>query len=192
MASYTDFAGTGGDAAGGAAGAATGNPIAIAAAVAGMAGQIWGGIETARVQKEEAGISTEIAGYEEQINKQKQQQATLMYQRQSIENFRAAQKASHMSRAAAVNQGAQFGSGAAAGEKQAYGEAAFNQQNLAENYMIGQKIFGLTSSIDQDQIRLAQLGGQASTFGGISAVGQGVASSSMALGRLTGGFGAQG
>lgn len=173
-------------------GAATGNPIALAAGLAGIGLSIFGGTSQAGIQKEEAGVSAEIAGYEEQINKQRQNLATLTYRRQGIENMRKVQQSRSLARAAGVQGGAQFGSGVAGAEAQASAEGAFNTQDLAESYKIGQNIFGLTSSIDKDQIRLAQLGGQASTYGGVSAIGQGLTSGAMALGRLSGGFGAQG
>lgn len=178
--------------AGGAMGAATGNPIAIIGAVAGIGLSLFGGSEEAKAQKAEAEVSEQIAGYEQQINAQRQQLATDIYQRQSTENMRKAQQAGARSKAAATAQGAQFGSGAKAGEEQAGSEAAFNQQGLYQNYAIGQNIFGLTSQIDQAQIRLAQLGGQAAQGAGTAALGQGLTSGAMALGRLTGGFGAQG
>jgi hypothetical protein len=170
-------------------GAATGNPIALIAGVAGIATSIFGGVEQASVQRQEAGVSAEIAGYEEQINAQKKQLATNIYQRQLTENFRKTQQNVALGRAAAVNQGAQFGSGAAGGKAQAEAEGAYNTLSLGQDYRIGQNIFGLTDKIDQDQIRLAQLGGEAATYGGIASVGQGLTSGSMALGRLTGGYG---
>jgi hypothetical protein len=173
-------------------GAATGNPIALAAGVAGIAMSLFGGSQEAKAQAEEAKVSAEIAGYEQQINKQRQILATATYNRQSTENFRKAQMAAHTARAAATNQGAQFSSGAISGEKQAYQKAAVNQQDLAENYQIGQNIFGLTDQIDAAQIRLAQLGGTAAEGAGLASMGQGLTSGAMALGRLTGGFGAKG
>lgn len=175
------------------AGAATGNPIALAAGLAGIGLSIFGGLSQSNIQQQEAGVSAQIAGYEEQINKQRQLLATVTYRRQSIENMRKVQQSRSLARAAGVQSGAALtSSGVRGAESQASAEGAFNQQNLADEYSIGQKIFGLTSSIDQDQIRLAQLGGQAATYGGISAIGQGLTSGAMALGRLSGGFGAQG
>jgi hypothetical protein len=170
-------------------GAATGNPIALIAGVAGIATSIFGGLEQAKVQKEEAGVSADIAELEMQINNQRKMLASATYQRQQTENMRKTMQAVSTSRAAAVQGGAQFGSGAAGGVAQARAEGAFNQANLSTDYLIGQKIFDYTSSIDQDQIKLAQLGGQAATYGGIASAGQGLASGAMSLGRLSGGFG---
>jgi hypothetical protein len=197
MASFDDaMTGEGGQAISGAAtaamGAATGNPIALMAGIAGIATSIFGGTEQAKVQKEEAGVSAEIAGYEEQINKQRQIQAQIMYSRQSLENLRNTQKTVAMNKAAAVAGGAQFGSGAAGGVGGAETSGALNQLNLSQDYTIGQNIFGLTSSIDADKIKLAKLGGEAATYGGIASIGQGLTSGAMSLGRLSGGFGAQG
>jgi hypothetical protein len=185
-----DLAQIGGGVAQAGIGAMTGNPIAIAAGVAGIAMTLFGGSQESKAQKEEAAVSAEIAGFERQINEQKRLQAGILYQRQTLENIRAAQMASHKSRAAAVNQGAQFGSGAGAGERQAGAEAAFNQSGLAQNYVIGQKIFGLTDQIDEDKMKLASLGGDAATGAGIASMGGALTSGAMALGRLTGGFGA--
>lgn len=175
-------------------GAATGNPIAIAGAIAGIGLSLFGGSEQAKVQKEEAGVSADIAGLEGQINTQRQRLAQVTYQRQQTENMRKTQQSASLARAAAVAgggavQGGQAGSGYAGGRAQAVEEGAFNQFNLSQDYTIGQKIFGLTGQIDQDQIRLAKLGGSAATYGGIASIGQGVTGGAMALGRLTGGFG---
>lgn len=170
-------------------GGGVGNPIALGAAAVGIGLSIYSGIEESKVASEEASTSADIAGLEGKINKVRQAQAGFQYQRQSLQNLRAAQMASHRSRAAAVAQGAQFGSGAAAGEKQASAEAAWNQSQLAGDYLYGQKIFGYTDQIDADKVKLAQLGGDMAKYQGIGSIGSTLTGGAMGLGRLTGGFG---
>lgn len=169
-----------------------GNPISLAMGAAGLGLSIYGGLQESKIEGQEAQVSASIASDEEQINKQRQQLATLTYNRQTTENIRQAQMGAARAKAAGVNQGAQFGSGSVAGVEHASSEQAFNQQNLNQNYTIGQNIFGLTSQIDQSQIQLAQLGGAAAGAAGIAGLGGALMGGSMAAGRLTGGFGATG
>jgi hypothetical protein len=171
-------------------GAATGNPIAMIQGIAALGGigmSLFGTSKEAQAKKEEAELSTKEAQLEMQINEQRKQLATDIYNRQTTENFRTAQLAAHRSRATAVGQGAQYSSGARAGEEQQAAGAAWNQLGLMQNYQIGQNIFGMTSDIDQLKVQMAQLGTQAATGAGYAAIGSGLMQGSSALGRI-GGF----
>lgn len=178
-------------------GLATGNPIAIIGGIASLVGagmSFLGSSGEAKVQSQEAQVSAEIAGQEEQINTQRQILAQQIYQRQSLENFRRTNVAYHTARAAAVNQGVsairgQSGSGLPGGESQVEAEGAVNQTNLSDNFLIGQRIFGLTSSIDQYKQQLARLGGSAASYAGEASLGSSIASAGPALTRLSAGFG---
>lgn len=186
-----------GSAVGAATGAATGNPIALVAGLAGIGMSLFGGQGEAKVAKEEAQVSQQIGMDEQQINQQRQNLATLTYQRQGIENMRRVQQGRALARTAAVagggsTMGTQAGSGERGAESQASAEGAFNAANLAQSYQIGTNIFGITSDINQKQIQLSQLGGIGAGYAGIAAIGQGLTQGAMSLGRLTGGFGAQG
>jgi hypothetical protein len=169
-----------------------GGIIGMAVAAAGIGISIYGGLQEAKVQQQEAQVSKEIAGYEMQINEQRRVQAGIQYQRQSVENIRMAQMAASRARAAGVAQGAQYGTGAKAGVEQAQSEQAFNQLGLYQNYQIGQNIFGLTSQIDYAKMKMADLQGSEAKWAGVAGLGSALAGGSMAIGRMSGGFGAQG
>lgn len=173
-------------------GAATGNPIALVAGLAGIGMSLFGGLGEAKTQKEEAQVSIGIAEDEQQIQAIKQQQMEATAARQSLESFRKQQQAIAISRASTTAQGAQFGSGAQGAKAQEVAEGAFNQYGIAQNLLLGRQTFAETSDINQKQIQLAQLGGTAATYGGYAAMGQGLTSGAMALGNLSGGFGAKG
>ena len=166
-----------------------GNPIALAAAGVGIGLSLYAGSQESKIASEEASTSADIAGLEKKINETRQAQAGFQYQRQLTQAIRAAQMASHRSRAAAVAQGAQFGSGAGAGQRQAGAELAWNESQLSGDYLYGQKIFGYTNSIDADKVKLAQLGGSMAEAQGLGQIGSALTGGAMSLGRLSGGFG---
>jgi hypothetical protein len=174
------------------AGIGFGGLISVAATAAGIGISIYGGMQEAKVQQQEAAVSKEITGYEEQINEARKVQAQVQYQRQLTENFRQSQMAAARSRAAGVGQGAQFGSGAVAGREQAAGERAYNVKELAQNFTIGQSIFDITSSIDAAKIKMSDLESSAAKWQGIANIGSAIAGGGQALGKLSGGFGTQG
>lgn len=147
------------------------DPVSIGLGLAGLGMQLFGGFGAASVSRQQAQVSADIAGQEEQINQQKQQQMQLEYQRSSLQNFRATQQAHARNLAAATSEGAQFGSGLAGGQAGATAEGAYNQLGLNQNYQVGMNINRLNSNISSDRIQLAQLGGQAATDQGIASLG---------------------
>lgn len=197
MASYDDAQSIAGGAVQTGVGLATGNPIAIIGGIASLAGSalsFFGASKQAQVQEQEAKVSSEIAGVQMQIDEQRRQLATNIYQRQSAENFRRTQLALHSARAAGVQSGLSAGkgqgsSGVQGGEAQVTAEGATNAFNLGQEYQIGQNVFGLTKQEDLYKMQLAQLGGTAASYAGISALGSSFAQAGPAITRLTGGFG---
>jgi hypothetical protein len=111
------------------------------------------------------------ANLEMQVNAQRQQQMTLNFQRQSIENLRNVQKTQAQGMAAAVAGGAQFGSGAKGGQAQAAAQGAWTMESLSQNFQIGQKMFALDNQIDQQKIAKAQAETQANTAAGWTSIG---------------------
>lgn len=168
------------------------DPITIMAgvsAVAGIATSLIGGQAAAKASAQQAQISSQISGLDMQVNAQKQQQATLTYQRQQMQTIRNTQLARSMALTSATSQGAQFGSGLSGGLAQVSGQAQTDQLNLNQNYQIGQNVFGLDNQIDQLKMQMASVGGQMASDQGLMGIGQGITQASGAISRITAGFG---
>lgn len=168
------------------------DPITImmgVTALAGVATSVMGGQAAAQASAQQAKISGQISGLDMQVNAQKQQQATLTYQRQQMQTIRNTQLARSMALTSATSQGAQFGSGLSGGLAQIGGQANTDQLNLNQNYQIGQNVFGLDNQIDQLKMQMASVGGQMATDQGIMGIGQGITQSAGAISRITAGFG---
>jgi len=188
------FSPFGGDAAtAGASGAAGGlSGLGGAIGLVGVGLSVAGMIGSMGIEKKEAGVQSNIAQNEIDINNQREQQAQLEWRRANMQNFRATQQAQATGKAAAVNQGGGGGlssSGYFGGQGQASAQGATNQLGLNQNWQIGQSIFKDTSNIDQDQISMASLQSQDATWKGLSGLGGSLSSSSGKLGSL---FGSQG
>lgn len=147
--------------------------------------QLFGGAKGAGVAKQQAAVSSDIAGQEQAINTQKYQQMQLEANRSQLENFRNMQRARAQGLNSATQQGAQFGSGLAGGQAQATDQGLFNSLGINQNLEVGNNIFGLNSNISKDKMQLASLGGEAATDAGISSLG----GSLIKAGPIVGAFG---
>lgn len=147
---------------------------------------LYGTIGAMDAAKQASQVSGEIAGQEEAINATRRQQMNLMAERQNIENYRNVQRTRAMGMAAAVNQGAQFGSGIAGAQGAESAEGAQNTRNIDQNRQIGNKIFGYTDTIDSLQQQLAGLQGTMATDQGIMGIGRAVMGAAGPLGNLFG------
>lgn len=168
---------------------ATGNFVGAAIGAIGLGTSLFGSMGQAKVSKEESQLSAANAGYEEDIDKQRQQQMVLTSRRQQLENFRNTQRARAQGLNASVNQGAQFGTGMLGGQAQAADQGNYNSLGISQNLGIGQSIFGFNEKIDANKIQLASLGGDAATYAGYSAIGGDISKAATPLGNLFGGFG---
>lgn len=159
----------------------------------GAAGSIYEGLKESNIANQQAGLSQNMAGLEEQITQQRQQQMVLFNQRQQMENFRNSQRVRAQGIAASVQSGAQFGSGTVGAQSAQASQQGQGQRNLSQDLGIGNKIFGLTYGIDEDKMQMAGLQGQMASaqgigaiFGGISGMGSGMLGGSQSLGHLFG------
>lgn len=160
------------------------NPITLGLTAVGLGLQLFGGSQQSQIAHQQAQVSMGIASDEQAINAQRQQQMQLEARRQQMENFRNAQRLRAQGTAAAVNQGAQFGSGLQGSLAENTSEALFNAQGINQSLQIGNNIFGITNDIDAKKIQLAQLGGSASTAQGYSNLGAGIVKSAPIAGAF--------
>ena len=178
--------------------AGTGNIFGAAVSAVGLGMSIFGGLsgmsaeeDKARIAKQQAGVSMDVAHQEQGINDVKQQQMELEGRRMQLENMRNTQRARSQSLALAVNQGAQFGTGFQGSMAQIADQGLFNEVGVSNALESGRKIAGYNSAISQDKIQMASLGGDMADASGRSAEAAGLTSlggSIMKAGPIVGQF----
>src|SRR5882757_6773508 len=131
------------------------DPLTLGLGAVSLGMQLFGGLSAASDTKKAYGIQQNITGLEGNVNQQRQAAMELSARRQSLENFRATQRAQSQGLNNAVSQGAQFGSGLAGGEAQITAQGAFNNQGINQNLEIGRNIFGLNDKISQQKLALS-------------------------------------
>ena len=142
----------------------------------GIGGSMSASKRAAEIAQQEAQVSGQIAQTEIGINTQRRQQMVLDVNRQQMQTLRNTQLARSMAVSAAVNQGAQFGTGIAGGTSQVASQGGQDTRNLSQNFQIGSKVFDLNDQIDKYKIQLASLGGQMASAQGDMAQSQGLTS----------------
>lgn len=147
------------------------DPISAGLGIVGLGMQIYGGMQASETAQKQAAEYQAIAADEKKINAQKQLQMQLENRRSQLENVRNAQRARSMATAAAVNQGANFGSGLAGGLGQIAGQESTNALGLNQGLTIGNTIFGINDDISAHKMNLASLGADMSEAQGWSSLG---------------------
>lgn len=159
-------------------------PISLAIGAVGLGMQIFGGLSSASNARQQASVSSDIAGQEYGINNAKQAAMDLQGRRTQLENVRNIQRARAQGTEAAVSQGAQFGSGLQGGLAQVTDQGLFNMQGVNDALQTGHQIAGYNNTISSDKMQLATLGGQAATDQGISSLGGALMKSGPVIGQL--------
>lgn len=159
----------------------------------GLVGNLIEGSKASDYASQEAGLSMQNAGYEEQISSLRQRQMNLFGQRQQMENFRNVQKARAQGMAAAVSSGSQYGSGVAGAQSSESATGGRNQMQLGQDLSIGNQIFDWTGKIDQNKIQMARLQsqqasaqGMQSGFQGLLQLGMGAMQAAGPIGMMAG------
>lgn len=147
------------------------DPISIGLGVVGLGLQIFGASEGASAAKQAASIQRGIAADEQKINEQRKQQMLLESSRKQLEIFRNNQRQRALATAAAVNQGASFGSGLQGGLAGVTNMSLFNSQGINQNVEIGTNIFGINDAISQKKMQLADVQAQQAEAAGWASLG---------------------
>src|SRR5258708_38293894 len=100
--------------------------VSIGIGLVGLGLELYGGLAGAGVAKQQAQVSSQIAGDEGLINEQKRIQMNLDADRSRMEMFRKAQRAGSLAKATATSQNAFFGSGLSGGLGQISGQTGTN------------------------------------------------------------------
>lgn len=163
---------------------AMGNPIGAVAGIAGLGLSIFGGLEKSRISGEISQAQQQISKYEQQQEGVRRQAMLLSARRQQIEVLRNQQRARSLALQAATTQGAQQGSGLQGGYGQIAGATQWNLAGITSNLDFGNQMFGLNAQISQQKQKIASLGGEAATAGGIGSIGSMLMGSVGNLGKL--------
>ena len=127
------------------------DPISVGLQAVGMGMKLYGAFSGASSSSQFASqynaAEQQKFGLEKQVNQQRQQAMELSARRQQLETYRNTQRARAMGLNAAVNQGAQFGSGLAGGQAATTSQGNFNMMGINQNLEIGRNIFGLDNQI---------------------------------------------
>lgn len=174
------------------------DPISLAIGAVGLGMQIFGGVSSSNVAKQQAqvgqqqaAVSGNIATQEQGINDAKQAAMELQGRRTQLENVRNNQRARAQAVQSATTQGAQFGSGLQGGLGQIQDQSLFNMSGVNSALQTGRQIAGFNQNITGDKLQLASLGsqsaglqGQAATDAGISSIGGALLKSGPMIGQL--------
>lgn len=169
--------------------AATGNYLGAAIGAIGLATSIFGGNAAAENAKQAAAVQGQIAGLEGKVNDQRQVAMQLSARRQQMEIFRNMQRARAQGLNAAVNQGANMGSGLQGGQAQATAQGLTNSAGVNQNLEIGNNIFGIQRDITKQKQVLSSIQGQMATNQGIASLGSSITAAGPGIGRLSTLFG---
>jgi len=165
------------------------DPFTLALTAVSVGTQLFSAFSGASDAKAAYGVQQDMAKQEQNINDQKQAQMELSAKRQSLEQFRVAQRLRAQGVNAAVNQGASLGSGLPGGEAQNSGQLFTNLAGINQNLQFGRDINQINSTISQDKIRLGGIQGQMATDQAIGQAGSAIGKAAGPLGSIFGGFG---
>ena len=164
------------------------DPITGGLAVLGLGMSLFGGANAASEAKHQAELSQQVGAQEQLINDQKHQQMMLSARRQQLENFRNVQRARAMGLNAAVNQGAQFGTGLIGGQAQAQNQGFENNLGINQGIEIGNNIFGINNTISGLKAQMSDSQSSQATYQGIASLGSSLTGTAKTVGSLSSGF----
>lgn len=165
------------------------DPLSLGLGIVGLGMQLFGGASAADEAKQQAALSNQVSGIQQQENSQRQEMAEIQSRRSSMEVYRNAQRARSTALSTATNQGAQMGSGLSGGYGQISGQADTNLLGISQSILASRQKFAEDTQINglSQQIRTSQ-GNQAEDQG-ISSLGGAISGSAKTFGSLTQGFG---
>ena len=154
------------------------------AGVLGLAGSIFGGIESSQGAQSKYQSEMQIANLQMQEDQQRRQAMEISARRQQLENVRKAQQFSAANLAAAVNQGAQFSSAGEAGRSAPGAAAAYSNLGISQNLQIGEQLFNINQQISEQKINEAKAESQIASGQGISSIFGAIGQQAGNIGKL--------
>lgn len=168
------------------------DPLTLGIAAVGIGMQVFGGMSASEHANQANQVQQQIAGLEQGVNGQRRDAMELSGRRQQMEVFRNNQRQRAMATNAAVNQGAQFGSGLQGGLAQVQDQSMFNSLGISQNLQIGRNIFGLNDQITGAKAQVSSIQTQMGQDQGIASLGGSISRSAGTLGQMGQGFGSGG
>lgn len=165
------------------------DPVSLGIQAVGLGLQLYSGFEQAEISKEVAQSQNIIAQQEGAINAAKQRQMELEARRMQTENIRNIQRGRAMAAQAAVNQGAQFGTGLQGGLAQVQQQGFWNMLGVDQALYTGREIAGYNQEISSQKARIASLGGDSAELQGYSSLGGALMKAGPTIGQLSQSFG---
>jgi hypothetical protein len=165
------------------------DPVTAILGGIGIATEIAGGLGAKKASSQISADQQAILGQEQAENDVRQRAVAMMAQRKQIQSVREAQMAGARSRAAAVQGGAQFGSGAKAGEQMAQSGNAYNQETISQDLQSANQMFALDRNINSLKSQIGNTQTTLSNDQGIMSIGSSILGAAGPLGRLSGGLG---
>lgn len=160
------------------------DPLSLGINAVGIGLQIFGAFGASDVAAQQAEVEKQIAGDERRINAQKYRQMQLESQRMQLQQFRNIQRLRSQATAAAVNQGAQFGTGLQGGLAQISAQGTENVRNIRQNEEIGTNIFNINNAISDKKMKLAELGADMAEYQAWGSLGGALVKNAGTIGSL--------
>lgn len=160
-------------------------PISASLGVLGLGLQMFGGFSAASKANQANTINQGIASDERAINDQKRVQMEMEARRGQMEQFRNIQRLRAQGTAAAVNQGAQTGSGLQGGLAQVSDQGLFNLQGINQGLAIGENIFNINNDISNKKMQLSQVQSDAAADQAWASLGGALVKNSGTIGGLS-------
>jgi hypothetical protein len=162
------------------------DPISAILGGVGIATELYGADKAKKVESTIAADQQGILADEQAENDVRQRAVAMMAQRKSIQSVREAQMAGARSRAAAVQGGAQFGSGAKQGEQMAMSGNAYNQETISQDLQSANQMFSIDRGINALKSQIGMQSTSLSNDEGIMAIGGSILGAAGPLGKLAG------
>src|SRR5882762_9653538 len=153
------------------------DPLTLGIGAVGLGLKLFGTMSASDDSAKIADLERKKFGVEQQVNDQRQIAMNLSARRQQLEVYRNTQRARAQGLNAAVQQGAQFGSGLAGGQAATSSQGLFNQMGITQNQAIGNNIFGLDNQISGFNMQESTLKGKQATDQGWASLGGSILSS---------------
>lgn len=167
------------------------DPISLGISAIGLGLQVYGGMSASGAAKQQYQAQQGIAQEEAAINRLKQRQMELEARRMQTENIRNQQRARAMATQAAVNQGAQFGTGLAGGLAQVQNQGFWNMLGVDQALETGRAIAGHNETISGLKAVANEAQSDMATAQGWSSLGGALIKAGPSIGAFAQGFGPQ-
>jgi hypothetical protein len=167
------------------------DPISLGISAIGLGLQVWSGMESSSAAKESYEAQNKINAEEGQIQALKQRQAQLEARRMQTENMRNIQRGRAMASQAAVNQGAQFGTGLQGGLAQVQAQGFWNMLGVDQAQEIGNTIAGHNQTISGLKTQVNNAQSDMATSQGYASIGGALLKAGPSIGSFAQGFGSQ-